>query len=116
MKKFFLTTALTLLFSIFMQGYSINPKVQVPQLSSEDISGANQTDNSHAKTTGCKDCDAVKQAIKASHASSGHPHRKSFSMKKWGNKLSGRMHMKMQKMLAHRKKIRTSYEICFDWK
>ena len=64
----------------------------------------------------CKDCDEVKQAIKASHASSGGSHhRKSFGMKKWSRVFSGKMHMKMKKVLAKKYKVKTSYALCFNW-
>lgn len=92
-----------------------NPPAQVQQQqSSGSFFGAEK--NKQEKTTGCKDCDAVKKAIKESHASSVHSYGGSFSIKKWGNKFSARMHMKIKKMFAHRKKIKTSYDICFNWR
>jgi len=64
----------------------------------------------------CTDCDEVKQAIKASHASSGSSyHKKSFSMKKKLRIFSGRMNMKMKKIFAKKYKAKTSYAICFNW-
>jgi len=90
-----------------------NPPAQVQQQTSGSIFGSEE--NNQVKTTKCKDCDAIKKAIRESHASSGSHYRTSFNIKKWGNKFSGRMRMKMQKMFAHRKKIRTNYEICFNW-
>ena len=116
MKNILAITILVLPLSIFAQGpnANINPAIQMKvqeQKSLGNVLGSEENNNS--KTTGCKDCDVVKKAIKASYAASGSHHRKSFSMKKRGNKFLERMHMK--KIFAHRKKIRTNYEICFTW-
>ena len=89
-----------------------NPPAQVQQKSSGSFFGSNENDNSQGKVH-CKDCDAVKKALRASQTSSHH--RNPFNMKKWGNKFSARMNMKMKKIFAHRKKIKTSYEVCFNW-
>jgi len=92
-----------------------NPPVQVQQQqSSGSIFGSEE--NNQSKTTGCKDCDAVKQALKASHISSGTGYqKKSLGIKQWSRTFSGRMYMKMKKTFAHHRKIRTSYEVCFNW-
>ena len=64
----------------------------------------------------CNDCDEVKQAINASHASSGGSYnRKSFSMKKWSKTFSGKMKMKMKKTFAKKYKVKTTYSLCFNW-
>ncbi|MBI4930923.1 MAG: hypothetical protein HY841_09190 [Bacteroidetes bacterium] len=91
-----------------------NPPAQVQQQSSGSIFGSE--DNNQSKTTGCNDCDAVKQAIKASHASSGgNYHKKSFGMKRWSRTFSGKMNMKMKKMFTKKYKAKTSYALCFNW-
>ena len=93
-----------------------NPPAQVQQQqSSESVFGLNEKDNNHEKVY-CKDCEAVKKALAAAHASSGASHRgKAFSMNQWSKKISGSMYMKMRKTFAHHKKVKTSYEICFNW-
>ena len=64
----------------------------------------------------CKDCDMVKQAIKAANTSSGGNHyKRSFGFKKWSKAFSGKMNLKLKKMFAHRKKLKTNYETCFNW-
>jgi hypothetical protein len=64
----------------------------------------------------CTDCDKVKNAVKAAHASSGGgQQKKAFSMKRWSKKFSGRMHMKMKKSFSRRHKVKMNYAICFNW-
>lgn len=86
-----------------------NPPVQVQQQqASGSIFGENEN-NSY------NDYSAVKEKFTTLHVSSASHHRKNFTVKNRVNKFSGRMRMKMQKMFAHRKKIRTTYEVCFKW-
>ena len=88
-----------------------NPPAQ-QQSSLGNIFGLNDNDNTQGKVK-CKDCEEVKQAIKASHApSSGSYHKKS---KDWKKIFSGRMHMKMKKIFARKHKVKTSYSVCFNW-
>ena len=93
-----------------------NPPAQVQQKKeSGSIFGSEENDNSQNKVK-CKDCEEVKKAIAAAHSSSGvSHHRKSFSVKQWSNRFSGRMNMKMKKMFAHEYKVKTSYAMCFNW-
>ncbi|MBI4945531.1 MAG: hypothetical protein HY840_03915 [Bacteroidetes bacterium] len=115
MKSILATIILVLPLSIFAQGpnANINPPSQEQQQSSESFLGSN-SNKTDKETTECKDCEAVKKALKESRVSFEHHHRKSFSIKKWTTKFLGRMNMK-KKMFVHRKKIRTNYEICFNW-
>ena len=88
-----------------------NPPVQEQQQSSGSFFGSNSNDNKP-----CDDCDEVKQAIKASkNYSSGMSYGKSFSMKKWTKKISGKADMKLRKMMAQKKKVKTSFDCCFNW-
>ena len=93
-----------------------NPPAQVQQKKeSGSIFGSEENDNSQGKVK-CKDCEEVKKAIASAHASSGvSHHRKSFSVRQWSNRFSGRMNMKMKKMFAHKHKVKTSYAMCFNW-
>lgn len=64
----------------------------------------------------CTDCDQVKQAVKTARVSSGSSgQKKSFSMKRWSKKVSGRAHLKMKKIFSGRHKVKTSYALCFNW-
>ena len=86
------------------------------QQSSGNFFGSEESDNSQAKSTaGCKDCDAVKAAVKASHAASKHKHRNIFSVNAWRKKASARTNLKMRKIFAHKRKIKCNYEVCFNW-
>ena len=88
-----------------------NPPAEQQGISFGNIFGSGEQQNKP-----CTDCDEVKQAIKASHASSGSSyHRKPFSMKKWSRTFSGKMNLKMKKMFAKKYKAKTSYAICFNW-
>ena len=88
-----------------------------PQVQQQRTNGSvfGSEDNTPPKTTGCKDCDAVKKAITASHASSGSHRGSSFSMKKWSKRFLAKTRIKMQRTFAHHKKIKSSYEVCFNW-
>jgi len=93
-----------------------NPPAQVQQQqSSGSFFGSDENETNKVKTTGCKDCDAVKKALAASHASSGGHHGKSFNLQQWSKTISGKIYMKTRKTFARHKKIKTSYEICFHW-
>jgi hypothetical protein len=143
MKSLLIIIALTLPLGVFAQGNIVNAQMQAQNVNYYDninddnnpiqTNIANQQanppaqeqssgnsfgseENNQTKTTGCKDCDAVKKALAAAHASSGaRHHQRSFGMKRWAKTFAGRMDMKMKKVFAHRKKIRTSYEFCFNW-
>ncbi len=95
-----------------LENQRVNPPAQ--QQSSGSFWGTGTSDNTNERVH-CKDCDAVKAALKASRSSSGTHHGNSFNMKKWGNKFAGRMNMKMKKLFAHRQKVKTNYEVCFNW-
>lgn len=89
-----------------------NPPAQVQQQTTQGSFFGSENNNEKP----CNDCDEIKQAIKASHASSGGSyHRKSFSMKKWSRTFSGKMHMKMKRAFAKKYKVKTSYSFCFNW-
>ena len=88
-----------------------NPPAQ-QQKSSGNVFGSEDNSSDQAN---CKDCEAVKKALKAAHSSSGIHHSKHRGIKTWGTKFSGRMNLKMKKVFAHRHKVRTSYETCFNW-
>jgi hypothetical protein len=101
-----------------------NPPVQDQQFAEADPPSGGQSsgnvfssdENNKPKTTGCKDCDAVKQALKASQASSsGSQHKKYYSIKQWSKIVEGKMNLKMKKVFANRYRARTSYAICFNW-
>ena len=93
-----------------------NPPAQVQQKKeSGSIFGSEENDNSQVNVK-CKDCEEVKKAIAAAHSSSGASHhRKSFSMKQWSHQFAGRTNMKMKKVFAHHRKIKSNYEVCFNW-
>lgn len=102
--KFFIITALTLPIGIIAQESSpervqINPQQQVHQ---------------PKKTSGCKDCEEVRQALKTSHAASVRSHReKILRMKHRSGIFSEKM--KMKKGFARKYKPKTSYAFCFNW-
>ena len=93
-----------------------NPPAQVQQKKeSGSIFGSEENDNSQDKVK-CKDCEEVKKAIAAAHSSSGaNHHRKSFNIKQWSHQFAGRINMKMKKVFAHHRKIKSNYEVCFNW-
>lgn len=87
------------------------PAQEQQQFSLGNIFGSNANDNKP-----CTDCDEVKKAIKISHASSGGSHhRKSFSVKKWGKKISYNTNLKMKKIFAKKYKAKTTFASCFNW-
>ena len=88
-----------------------NPQVQ-QQKSFGNFFGSEDNSSDPAY---CKDCEAVKAALKAAHSTSGVRHARHRGIKTWGNKFSGRMNLKMKKMFARTHKVRTSYETCFNW-
>lgn len=89
----------------------VNPPIQEQQQSSiGNIFGSDLNNNKP-----CTDCDEVKAAIKVSYSSSGISHGKTFSMKKWTKKISGKADMKLRKMMAQKKKVKTSFDCCFNW-
>jgi hypothetical protein len=93
-----------------------NPPTQQGSQSGENFSGTGQNDNVQNKKPYCKECEEVKKAIAAAHASSGSSHhKKSPSLKKWGERFSYNTNVKMKKLFARKYKAKTSYEICFLW-
>ncbi len=92
----------------------MNPSAQVKQQSTGNIFGSEE--NNKSKTTECKDCDAVKKALKASYASSsGTRHNKSYSIQQWSRMMEGKINIKMKKVFGRRYKSKTSYAVCFNW-
>ena len=98
-----------------IQNQQANPPAQMQQESQGSSFWGTGTNDNTSEKVHCKDCDAVKAALKASRATSGAHHGNSFNIKKWGSKFAGRMNMKMKKLFTHRQKVRTNYEVCFNW-
>ena len=88
-----------------------NPPVQQQKSSGNFFgSGDNSSDPAY-----CKDCEAVKAALKAAHSTSGVRHARHRGIKTWGNKFSDRMNLKMKKVFGHKYKVKTTYSVCFNW-
>ena len=144
MKTFLILPLLTLPFTLFAQGpnTNANPPIQGIQakniIVNDDINPietniasqqaaapatAKQSEGLAAlfgsnkeNETPCADCDKVKKALMAAHASSGGGrHRNSHSMKRNFRTFSGKMHMKMKKTFARRHKVKSNYALCFNW-
>ena len=94
-----------------------NPPAQAQHSALGNLFGSNSEDNDpQAKTTGCKDCDAVKNALRSARSSSGASHRgRSMGIKRWSKTFSGKLNMKMRKAFTRTHKVKTSYAICFNW-
>lgn len=126
MKKIFFLSAIVLPTLLFAQENG-NPQVQIQnvnyfnqgevkeQQSSAKGFGPEDNKDKLTPTTGCKDCDAVHQALKAAHILSGSHHKKSFRMKAWAKIISGRTSLRVKKLFARKYKAKTSYAICFNW-
>lgn len=92
-----------------------NPAAEQQGISLGNFFGSDGNDDAQQNKP-CTDCDEVKQAIKASHVSSGEGyHKKSFSMRRWSKTFSGKVNMKMKKTFARKYKAKTSYALCFNW-
>src|ERR1051326_2001850 len=96
---------------------AVNPPVQSQQGSSAgNFFNSPNNDNQQIKKPYCKDCEAVKKAIAAAHASSGGSHSgKHFSIKNWYERVSYNANLKMKKIFARKYKAKTSYSVCFNW-
>ena len=86
-----------------------NPPIQ------QSFFGSGTNDNTNGKVR-CKDCEAVKAALKAVHHSPAGIHKRSpWRIKKRLKKIPGKINLRMQKIFSHKKKVRTTYETCFKW-
>jgi len=137
--NFLIISALTLSVGVFAQrsNTGINPQVNYSdQLSDNNFAQAKLPANDDAQVQSqaaggnpafgisgkekkpCDDCAEVKAAIKASKSISSHGGYvgRKFSMSAWHQKVSGRTSMKLRKIFSRSRKVRTGYDICFNWK
>ena len=128
MKSLLILTTLSLPLGVFAQGNNANPQAQMQTVNyynnlemntdnqaTENFPGSGSSDNTNGKVR-CKDCDAVKKALAAAHASPKASHHSNFwRMQRWSKKISGRMDVKMKRLFVHHKKFKTTYETCFNW-
>lgn len=144
MKTFLILPLLTLPFTLFAQGPNTNANPPIQGIQAKNIlinDDANPAETNIASQqaaapatvkqgeglaalfgsnkeneTPCADCDKVKKALMAAHASSGSArHGRSAGIKRWSKTFSGRMHMKMKKTFARKHKVKSNYALCFNW-
>ena len=72
--------------------------------------------SSENRESDCKDCEAVKKALRDSHAASrGNPHGKIYLRNGWYEKMNGRIHISWRKNFHRSYKAKTSYALCYNW-